>query len=215
MSAIDNLRAIARGIRPANDGLLGNARCAWGQADIVSEEAILAAFTARPFDLEGDLLEVETKQGAALIGANGALVADVYDGRIGRLWHVGPTITAPAAPHVDVAFDPDMRQERGGLNFRAEDHPELHASAVEPILEAARSLAEKLRAEGRLRVRAFVVRAFGTQDASAALLFIHTLGNEERRSATFSYAVIGSGAQAKGKRIISEPPAPREWTPRL
>ena len=36
-------------------------------------------------------------------------------------------IELPAEPAVDVAFDADMRQERGDVCFRAEDHPELPA----------------------------------------------------------------------------------------
>ena len=89
MSAIDHLRAVARGEAPADDGLLGNARCGWGRSELIGEESILAAFCAEPFATDGDVLVVETAQSAALVGAQDALIADVYDGRIGRLWRVG------------------------------------------------------------------------------------------------------------------------------
>jgi hypothetical protein len=41
---------------------------AHGAGRLLSEEAILAAFAARPLDSEGELLSVETPLGAALIG---------------------------------------------------------------------------------------------------------------------------------------------------
>jgi hypothetical protein len=215
MSALTHLRALARGTLPTDDGLLGNTRCAWGRGILISEEAILAAFAARPFDLEGELLEVETPQGAALIGQDDALVADLYGGRIGRLWRVGRGIAHPAEPGIDVAFDPDMRQERGNVSFRAEDHADLDPAAAEQLLAGSRSLVDRLRSEGKLRVRAFVVRAFGKPGASAALLSLHTLGNEASRTAAFGYSVIGAGSGSDDLRVVSEQPQPREWTPRL
>jgi hypothetical protein len=89
MSGLENLRALAQGTRPADDGLLGNTRCAWGPGELLSEESVVAGFAARPFNLEEELLTVETHQGAALIGHDRALVADLYEGRIGRMWQVG------------------------------------------------------------------------------------------------------------------------------
>jgi hypothetical protein len=215
MSALDHLRALARGTLPADDGLLGNARCAWGRGVLISGEAILAAFAARPFDVEGDLHEVESPQGAALIGQDGALVADLYGGRIGRLWRVGRGIVHPPEQAVDVAFDPDMRQERGGLSFRAEDHPDLDPAAAEQLLAAAGAVIDLRRSEGKLRVRAFVVRAFGKPGASAALLSLHSLSNDMSRAASFSYAVIGAGPGSSDVRVVSEEAQPRDWTPRI
>jgi len=215
VSGLDHLRALAQGNRPEDDGLLGNTRCAWGRGELLSEESILAGFAAEPFDIEGDLLSVETPLGAALIGESSALVADLYAGRIGRMWRVGAGMKHPAEPAIDVAFDPDLRQERGDLSFRAEDHPSLDPTAAERLLAAGRGLIEQMRSNGKLRVRGFVVRAFGGPEASAALLSLFTLGNETRRSASFSYAVIGIGSDADDVRTVCDQPQPREWTPRL
>lgn len=214
MSGLAHLRALAGGKRPADDGLLGNARCGWGRGELPSEEAILAAFTAQPFDLEGDMLAVETPLGAALIGDDRVLVADLYGGRIGRLWRVGD-VTAPAEPVVDVAFDADMRQERGDVSFRQEDHPDLDAAATDRLLAAARHLVDSIRTKGKLRVRGFVVRAFGDTHASAALLSLYTLGNEASRSASFSSAVIGVGSDPGDERFVIDRPQSRAWTSRL
>jgi hypothetical protein len=215
MSGLDNLRVLAQATRPADDGLLGNARCAWGQGELLSEESIIAGFAARPFELEGELLALETQQGAALIGNKGALVADLYGGRIGRMWRVGGGHEASLEPAIDVAFDADMSQQRGDLSFRREDHPDLDPAASERLLAAGRSLIEQVRREGKLRVRGFVVRAFGSPRASAALLSLFTLGNETQRKASFSYAAIGLGPTDDDIRYVRDLLQPRSWSPRI
>ena len=214
MSALDNLRLLGRGDTPPNDGLLGNARCAWGRGELIGEEAILAAFCDRPFAAD-NAFAIETGQSAGLIGDEDALIADIFDGRIGRLWRVGRGVEFPSEPAVDVAFDPDMRQQRGDLYFRAEDHPELDAAAAEPVLAAARAHVDAVRRARRLRARAFFIRAFGGEKSSAAVLAMYTMTNEVSRSATFSYAIVGIGAGEVPVRVVSEQIQPRGWTPRL
>jgi hypothetical protein len=214
MSALDHLRAIGLGDTPAADGLLGNARCGWGRGELIGEESILAAFCDRPFAGE-DAIPVETPQGAALIGQDDALIADVYAGRVGRLWRVGKGVTLRHEPAIDVALDPDMRQQRGDVLFRPEDHPELSAARAEGVLEAARTHLGQLRRAGALRSRAFVVRAFGNEDATAALLAVHTMSNETSRTAGFEYAILAVGAQNSTARVVSDQTPPRPWTPRF
>jgi hypothetical protein len=214
MSAIDHLRAIGRGETPANDGLLGNTRCGWGRSELMGEESILAAFCTRPF-ADTNVVAVETTQGVALIGQDDALIADVYDGHIGRLWRVGDGVALPHEPAIDVAFDLDMRQQRGDVLFRADDHPELSPACSERVLDAARAHVSQLRRAGALRSRAFVLRAFGNEDAAAALLAVHTMGNETNRTAGFSYAILAVGAQDASARIVSDRSRPRNWSPRF
>lgn len=214
MTGLDNLRSLACGNRPMGEGLLGNTRFAWGQEALLGEESILASFTASPFSLDEDMLCVETPLGAALVGADHALVADLYSSRIGRIWRVGGEIACDPGQAVDVAFDTDMRQERGDLNFRPEDHPCLAPEVGEKLLAASRQFIDLVRRSGKLRVRGFIVRAFGDERGSVALLSMFTLGNESRRSASFDYAVIG--IQADGEvRTICAHSEPKDWTPRL
>ena len=78
MSGLDILRALVQGTRPLDDGLLGNARFSWGQSELISGEAILASFAEHPFNLEGNILSVETSSGAVLMAGNCAVVADLY-----------------------------------------------------------------------------------------------------------------------------------------
>lgn len=215
MSGVSHLRSLAQGQLPANDGLLGNTRCAWGGVDLLSQEAIVAAFAAQPFDLEGEVHTVETAQGAALIGAEEALYADLYDGRIGRLWRIGSVPALAPEPAIDVAFDADMRQERGDLSFCAEDHPCLDTDATERLTATARGLLDGLRHEGHLRVRVFVVRAAGNSTASAALIALFTLSNQTSRAASFGYAALGLGTGEDSVRWITDPVRTKPWTPRL
>jgi hypothetical protein len=216
MSALAHLRAVARGERPVDDGLLGNARCSWGGADLLSEEAILASFAAHPLEFEDDVLCVETQQGAALIGHQGALVADVYQNRIGRLWRLAWETPDYREQSIDVAFDADMRQERGGLSFAPDDHPDLDPTAAQAIIAASRDLIKHVQEHDKLlRVRGFIVRAFGGPHASAALISLFTLDNQTHRSSAFSYAVIGIGPNPGDVRTIHPHPPARDWTPRF
>lgn len=215
MSGVSHLRRLAQGHLPEDDGLLGNTRAAWGGIDLFSEEAILASFAAQPFDLDGDIHAVETPQGAALIGPDRALYADLYDGRIGRLWRVGGAPALVPEPAIDVAFDADMRQERGNLSFRAEDHPCLDAESAVRLTAAARAMLERLRLAGRLRVRGFVVRACGNVKGTAALIALYTLSNEHSRTAGFSFAALALGPDEDDVRSVVDPERVRPWTPRL
>ncbi len=214
MSAVDHLRAIARGAAAPDDGLLGNARCGWGKSELIGEESILAAFCADPF-VGDDALAVETDASAAIIGKDDALIADVYDGRIGRLWRVGRGLASPDEPAVHVAFDPDMRQLRGDVHFRAEDHPELDASGAERLLAAARSHVDQVRRAGALRARAFVVRAFGDGERGAGLLSVYAMSNASARSVGFSHAVVGFAPGVGDAVVVAEHSPPQAWTPRF
>ena len=214
MTGLTHLRAIAQGRRPDEDGLLTNSRFACGRSEMSGTEAILAEFAERPFSLEGELLAVETPQNAALVSEHGALVADLYRGRIGRLWRIGDTGGPSGEPAIDVAFDADMSQKRGDVSFRAEDHLSLDPEAAERLLAESRDLVEQLRLEGRLRVRGFIVRAFGDRSGCAALIALFTLGNETQRRAAFSHAVVAIGPEGK-TRMIPDKTEPRDWTPRF
>lgn len=215
MSGLDHLRALVQGTRPLDDGLLGNARFSWGQSNLISEEAILASFAEHLFDLEGNILSVETSSNAVLMAGDCAVVADLYNGRIGRLWRIGGEIEHPSENAIDVAFDADMRQERGALNFRAEDHPALDSGAADRLLSSANDLIENMRREGNLRVRGFFVRAFSDSKSSAALLSLFSLDNKSSRSASFRYAVVGNAGSGDEIRVVRDQSKPRGWTPRF
>ena len=213
MSIAETFAALCAGRRPAGDGLLGNARLEWGRGEAYGEEAVLESFRASPVDPgQGVLLAGATA--AAWVGADGALFADLYDGRIGRLWRLGMGETPAPEPAVAVAFDADLRQVRGDVSFRAEDHPDLAATARDAVTMAGEALLRVDHAPALHRARAFVVRAFSVGEATVALYAIHRLTGEAPRRAGFGYALALIEPDAAPRPVI-DPWSPSEWTPRL
>ena len=215
MSALERLEELSRGERPVDFGLLGTARMWWSGVDRMSEEDILATFAAHPFPLDEDRVSLQTPTCAAIVTPDGALVADSYQERIGRLWRVGDEIEVASEPVLHVAFDVDMNQDRRDLvHFRAEDHPDLSREAQEPLISQVNAFVEAQRQSGYLRLRAFVVRAFGDGEKCIALLSVFGLSNEQKRTASFHYAVVVAGSAVDGL-LVNGRPLPADWTPRL
>jgi hypothetical protein len=210
VSVADHFAVLAAGRRPANDGLLSNCRLEWRGGEAYGEEAILESFRAAPFDPGADAVLVETATSAAWVGAGCALVADLYSGRVGRLWRTGMGASPALEPAVAVAFDPDLRQVRGDVLLRAEDHPSLAPDAVEGVIAAGRDLVAASASQPVHRTRAFVLRAFTGADHSAALFAVHRLTGGATRSGGFAYAAVVLG----GPISVDDLPE-RPWTPRL
>lgn len=209
----DTLALLAQGRRPADDGLLGNCRLEWSGGEAYGEEAILESFRVAPLDLANGVL-VSGDDVFAWVGADSALVGDLYDGRIGRLWRVGSGETPIPEPAVAVAFDPDLSQQRGGLHIRREDHRALDAGSTSALVAAIGTAIEGEALAGLHRARAFVVRALSADGASAALCSVHRLGGGAVRDSGFSYAVVlvspdGTSSTVHDHRRLTE------WTPRL
>lgn len=193
--------------------LIGNCKCEWNGAEIYGEEAIGEAFRAAPMTAYEDALLLESEQHAAWFSGDSLLFADLYDGRIGRLWRLGPGETPALEPAVSVAFDPDLRQPRGGVYARAEDHP-LLAPAHFPAIEAAATGLIAAPAGARQhRARAFLVRAFSNGERAAALFAVYRLTGGEVRSSGFGFEAV---ALVEGSpRIVKHKPVSAPWTPRL
>ncbi len=209
MSILQHFAALATGQRPADDGLLGNCRFEWRGTEACGEEAILEIFRGAPFDSAQALL-VETAAAAAWIGPNGALIADLYDGRIGRLWRIGEGHAPPPEPAVSVAFDPDLRQARGDISIDPADHPELAADMLGDVVAAGHALLMEGAPKPIHRARAFCVRAFSGTNGTAALFAVHCLTGGAVRSGGFGYAAVRIG----GASVADHAPD-IAWTPRL
>lgn len=209
MNARDALAAIAGGTRHA--GLLGNCRCEWGGGEAYGEEAILELFREHPVDIaDGEMIQDATA--LACFKRDTALFADLHEGRIGRLWRIGPGGGAPIEPAVAVASDPDLRQARGDVLFRAADHPGLASDAATAVIAGGNALIGRIDHGPLHRARAFVLRALGTADRAAALYSVQRLGGGAVRTSGFGYAAALVGAH---EMVAIDPPTPREWTPRL
>lgn len=85
-----------------------------------------------------------------------ALVAGLYDGRVGRLWRSSAGEPPAREPFVAGPFDPDLRQERGRVYPRAEDQPEMPDGAPDAGLAAGHAVIDVPDVH---RARAFVLRA--------------------------------------------------------
>lgn len=202
MSA-EALHRLAGGERPG-DRLLHSCRLQWADEEAFGEEAVLELFRAAPLDLD-DATLVETATAAALIGAEGALVADLYDRRVGRLWRLGAGVLPAAEPSIAVAFDPDLRQERGGVYLRGEDHPELAPAALDAVHAAGQAFI-KPAGTPLHRARAFPVRAFGDGERAAALFAVyHVTGGLVRQSGFADAIALIEGDAARFVR--DQPPA--------
>ena len=213
MSLRGTFAALFDGHRPMHDDLLGNARLEWSGGEAYGEEAILQSFREMPIDsAQGTILQGDTA--AAWIGAEAALYVDLYDGRIGRIWRLGPGSPPPAEPSIAVAFDTDLEQARGTIAFRDADHPELGAWAYDAVVAAGRELLVSDHVPLLHRVRGYVVRAFSAGDAAVALYALHRLTAEQPRRAGFGYAMAKLTA-GTDPLLVVDPWTPPEWTPRL
>lgn len=208
MSVFCHFAALATGGRPSHFGLLGNCRLEWCSGEAYGEEAILELFRLSPFDPGQDAVLIQTDASAAWIGCDGALVADLYDGRIGRLWRVGDGSSPEPEPEVSVAFDPDLRQQRGDILMRADDHPEL--TDVIGVVAAGKKLLTAASSQPLHRARAFAVRAFTGEKGTAALFAVHRLTGGATRSGGFAFA-----AAIVGGLFVADHAPKRPWTPRL
>ena len=195
-----------------DEALLGNCRLEWAGSEAYGVEAIGELFRGAPLSLnDGRWIEASTS--VAWVGTDTALIADLYDSRIGRLWRIGAGSVPDPEPAVAVAFDPDLRQERGNVLFRIEDHPELDACAASAIETAGAALLERSLAETIHRSRAFVVRAFGGEGGGIALFALHRLGGGAVRTAGFGHAV--ARIDGEGCHLVIDPMNPAPWVPRL
>ncbi len=214
MSALETLRTLARGERPAN-GLLHTCRFDGLGHEIYGEEAIVARMGLEPFTIDDDALIFEYAAHIAVLTGERALFADLSDGNIARLWLLGPDGFGGEEPEISVVFDPDLSQARGHVFFAASDYPALAVEAVDRVLAAGREIVDA--ADGP-RTRAFAIRAFGDAAGGAALFAVYRLRPDGDETAGFVNMAAFWGKQEThivrdigGEAIL----AAHAWTPRI
>lgn len=190
MSGLQALRSIARGERPSGKLLPPGRLGAFGST-FYGEEAIVHSFRQAPVDISEHATVVERDGHLAVFDGETVLIADLCGGALSRLWRLGPGEPVQAEPALGVPFDPDLRQSRGDLAMRAEDHLELSNEAIPQVEKIGRSLARAGSADGGptpFRSRSFLIRAFSQGSNNVALFAVHTLGPATVRTAGFLYA---------------------------
>jgi len=180
------LEDLLAGAANGADSVLHNCHFDGAGASAFGPEAILDVLRVGRHSAEFIQL-VEGPHNAALFASEPAgsvaLVADLCEGHITRLWYLGPT-TLPRArlrpERVDVPFDPGFGQLAPRLEFDPADHPQLevaHGSRVSalalPLLSPSAPDGMPLRSAVRLtRLRPYVLRAFSAGDVAAVLMIV-------------------------------------------
>lgn len=216
MRRLDVVTALLRGER--TDMVLHNCRLQAFGREQFGVEAIAEAFGTQPHEVSDGALLIETPRQLALFDDTVALVADVYDGRLGRLWRLGPGHPSAPEPQVDVPFDVDCHQTRGDVVWQPSDHPELAPAHHAGVVAAGRQAIDGDGGElPAYRARAFVLRAFGEAGTCAALFALYRISGGETRTGRFGYvaARVGSGRTV----LVGDPTGPGAgaafWRPRI
>lgn len=219
-SVLQTLQSLWRGEAPAAGGLQPNVRLEGFGQQLLGEEAVILAFRDAPLGDAAPADAFDTATAAVVADGHQAMLAEHCEGRVTRVWCCG-VHGRPAyfVPRVDVPFDPDLRQRRGGVLFSAGDHPELDPALADALIDMAARLAQdvmddaalptsaaevpdRLAGVARLRQRVFVRRAFSTGDRIAALCAVAAWdGGDTRVCSQHNVVVLGRIA---GDRIISE-----------
>lgn len=210
MSAIADLAALASGRDAAKESLTATCRLEWRGGEAYGEEALLEAFRRAPLDLAAGTA-IETPGALLWSDGHSALVVDLYDGRLGRLWRVGPGEAPAREPSISVPFDTDLSQHRRDLLWRPEDHPWLAADRRDAAEALAQRLAEPTAADHRVRL--FVIRACSTPTSVGLLGSIFRMSAAATR--TLSFSLVAALATPEGEQIAVDEIAPAEWVPRL
>ncbi len=126
----------------------------------------------------------------------GALVADLADGRIARLWRPGGPVAPP--PDVAVAFDVDLAQAPPALILDTDDFPGLSSPQLETVAAAGRAIGRGWCVDGRpaYRARPIPLRAFASPEGIAALFVVCWTAGEPMRTTAFTpaLALLPTGA---------------------
>lgn len=210
MSALEALKAVANGESQSWGTSSSTIRLEWKGGEAYGEEAVLESFRRAPLDLAaGSAISTS----GALLWTDGqtALVADLYDERLDRMWRIGPGQAPALEPGVSVPFDIDLMQDRGDVFWRYDDHlwlaPE-HAAAIETL---AQGIVAPCAEDHRVRV--FVLRAFSSEDRFGMLASVFRLSSESTRTASFR--VVAALVSPERELLVADDYPAAEWVPRL
>jgi hypothetical protein len=186
------LRDVISGAESARVALLHNCRLEGAGTSAYGRDEILSFF--RNAHSSPDWVQlVEGIRCAALFTSDAsgptAVFADLYEGRINRLWYLASTALALAsAQRIDVPFDPAVGETEPRVAFDPADHPDLQAAHVDRVHSWSTGLLEGDGDEtplprivaGLSRPRLGVLRAFSSGDLVAVLAMLNAQRDDGR-----------------------------------
>jgi hypothetical protein len=193
MNASSSLQSVADGIADPH-AIWGGCRLEWGGVELFGIEAIADLFQHSPLSGDG-FMQFGGRSFAIMANAESALLGEILDGVIVRLWRTGGTCAVQGELGIVVAFDTDLLQQRGDVFFAAADHAELHSHAeygdvADFVRDHARAAAQDAAAAGFFRPRAFVTRAYGDAAQGAALFTLQGLSAGAVRKPIFARSIL-------------------------
>jgi hypothetical protein len=188
MNASSSLQNLADGTADPH-AIWGGCRLEWGGVELFGIEAIADLFQHSP--LPGDsFTQFGGRSFAIMANAELALLGEILDGVIVRLWRTCGTSAVQGEPGIVVAFDTDLLQQRGDVFFAAADHTDLLSDAADFVRDHARAAAQNAASAGFFRPRAFVTRAYGDAAQGAALFTLQGLSAGAVRKPIFARAIL-------------------------
>lgn len=160
------------------------------------------------------LLDVETARMGVWMDANRALVGELIDGQVQRLWLLSDQVSLSPPLSIDIPSDPDLAQATSLVRFDPRDHTELNPDDADRILDAV----EVWPGSDLARFRPVVLRAASIGPDAIALLRLEgeTIGGSGAPVACNGLVVVHADSQEH--RLDSAGMAQARlcrWTPRL
>ncbi len=218
------LRDIAVGRTPADNALLQNCRLEGFGTRAFGREPILDLFRRAPIDLSDTKEALESPCAILAMQGDRAIYADVCDGRVARLWVLGPEALDAPESAVSVPHDLDLSQFEADVMFDYIDHPDLDRSDAARLTELAHPNRMSGAGLPEFSRRSFVVRAFSATGQTAALIVCAGAHDAVRRKPISVNIALTAGASNSddegGVRLIIDHAGlsrcvERNWTPRL
>jgi hypothetical protein len=156
-------------------------------------------------------LDVETVRLGVWMDDDTAIVADLAEGGVQRIWLLGRTTALEPPPVVDLPVDPDLAQARHAVRFDPQDHPDLDAGHADPLVRAAENWPDA----GVVAPRPVILRAASLGDVAIALVRLE--GQGPSRPVAFNALIIvrPDGVERRVDEAGRTAALARPWTPRL
>jgi hypothetical protein len=156
-------------------------------------------------------LDVETGHMGVWMDDDTAVVADLAEGGVGRIWLLGRTAALVPPPVLDLPVDPDMAQTRHGVRFDPQDHPKLNAAHVERLVAASEDWPDS----GVVAPRPVILRAASFGEVAVALIRLEARGPSSPVAFNALLVVRPTGVERRLDEAGRTAALARPWTPRL